>query len=758
VGCNIPKHLHKMPRITTMVSDGVMQSRDDDSNFQDLVKLMGDQMASVSSLLLQLHEQHQKEVHRIVEQHEKQALKSARKLKKTRKGSSVRVEQEDVVSEQNCAQRKKHVKIAPFGQRSFSSCNSGSIFAALSDKSAAHISSANSLCEHHVQTIGSSSSNAKSSRATLLPYWQNDGRQSCPMDALPVVTCMMEDMVMCKRWFHSKQSMDVPPGEAPNKFAWMVRFMMPPGCRKGMLWELFGSLLIMYDMIFIPMQSFNLQRQDRVLNTIAKLICVYWTLDIPRHFFLMYEQMGVVESRPEQVVRHYLRTWFVPDVMVVVFDWIEWIAGFGGSASRSWRFNSKIARAFRVLRVVRLVRVVKAWKTLHELVDYVQSPLTLFLYKVACLIAVVVFCVHYSACYSFALTDWMTPTESWIHQSGILVSDGWDQYTSALHWSLAQAGFSSTDVHPATALDRGLAAIIGVGWLFLCGYVCSQLTLWTFQLRDSNLEIEQHEARMRKFMHQRSVHGELSNQVVRFFRLNYRKLGVRVMEKDIKHFKDLPVDMRIHLHKDIYRKQLTKSPVFTLFDSIVLNSLCHVAMDEQHHLAEDQIFAEGEDAVRVLHLESGTMKYYFGGLDDALEIRKSSWIAEIALWCMWKHQGGLIAVTSCTTVNLNIERFLAVIAVSVNKGANVHPARYFAQAVRLKLEDMENPHDLCFDMKWLQIMSDFARKSCPSPFCQPVAHSPSWYGYVRNSVNRIMHHASKTVNLQRTTISFRTNI
>jgi len=554
----------------------------------------------------------------------------------------------------------------------------------------------------------------------LLPYWEGNLDAHLSSDALPVVTCMMEDMIETtgQPRNSSLASVDRSDSKWPTC---MQNFMILPSSWQSMFWELFGSILIMFDVVMIPMQPFDLALYDNVLVPIAQVICIYWSLDIPRQFFSMYEDMGVVERRPEQVARHYLQTWFVTDVIVVALDWMDWIEETGGGASRSWRLNSKIGRASRVLRVIRLVRVVKAWKTLHVLIDYVQSPYTLFAYKVLLLLVLVLLCVHYVACYIYTMTLWLTPSSSssWISESQVDMSAVGHKYFTALHWSLAQAGFTSSEVHPRTILEKGLAAVIAVCWVFMYAYVCTQLTVWTLQLRDNNLEIEQHEAKVRKFMLQRSVHSELGNQVVRFFRLNYRKLVVRVMEKDIKHFKDLPVELRIALHKDIYRPKLSKSPTFDVFDDIVLHSLCHVAMDDHHHLAEGQVFAAGDDAVRVLYLASGVVNYYIGMEELSIVVNKGTWIAEVALWCQWKHLGGLVAVTSCNTIDLDIERFLAVIAVAGNKGANLYPARYFAQKILLRLQELEQPHDMCLDSSWLQKMSQMARKAFPVQCSKP---------------------------------------
>lgn len=57
-------------------------------NFRDLLKLIEEQMATVSCSLLKLHEQHQIELTQALTQSEKEVFKNSRKIRRTRKNIS----------------------------------------------------------------------------------------------------------------------------------------------------------------------------------------------------------------------------------------------------------------------------------------------------------------------------------------------------------------------------------------------------------------------------------------------------------------------------------------------------------------------------------------------------------------------------------------------------------------------------------------------------------------------------------------------
>merc|ERR1712232_632265 len=129
-------------------------------------------------------------------------------------------------------------------------------------------------------------------------------------------------------------------------------------------------------------------------------------------------------------------------------------------------------------------------------------------------------------------------------------------------------------------------------WLFFTTYVLTAFVTWSFQLREATIHREQSERVVRKYLRENHISTEVGNAVMRFFRLNFEKIAVNTHESQIEHFNDLPVKIRIELHKQIYTPILKAHAAFrSLFPPSPTLALCHLAMGEQHHISSTTVFA-----------------------------------------------------------------------------------------------------------------------------------------------------------------------
>merc|ERR1712039_1013979 len=79
-------------------------------------------------------------------------------------------------------------------------------------------------------------------------------------------------------------------------------------------------------------------------------------------------------------------------------------------------------------------------------------------------------------------------------------------------------------------------------------------------------------------MQENRISAAVCNQVLRFFRLNCKKLMGRMHEADISLFNDLPVQIRVELHKQVHMPLLLEHPMFKRFAANEMESVCHLAV------------------------------------------------------------------------------------------------------------------------------------------------------------------------------------
>eukprot|EP00438_Fugacium_kawagutii_P001035 Skav205843 [mRNA] locus=scaffold160:473117:479444:+ [translate_table: standard] len=82
---------------------------------------------------------------------------------------------------------------------------------------------------------------------------------------------------------------------------------------------------------------------------------LYWTVDMFFSAQTGFYEHGLLVQSSRRTLRHYLKTWFIFDFVVVFFDWVmiilEGVSVVGSSA--------RVLRAFRMIRIIRLLRVAK---------------------------------------------------------------------------------------------------------------------------------------------------------------------------------------------------------------------------------------------------------------------------------------------------------------------------------------------------------------------------------------------------------------
>merc|ERR1711933_312980 len=81
--------------------------------------------------------------------------------------------------------------------------------------------------------------------------------------------------------------------------------------------------MLSMDSVMIPLQlSFDLPRSFH-LRIIELVTSAYWTVDVGTSFFCgFYLPEGTLVVNVLSTSRHYLRTWFCLDILIVIVDWV----------------------------------------------------------------------------------------------------------------------------------------------------------------------------------------------------------------------------------------------------------------------------------------------------------------------------------------------------------------------------------------------------------------------------------------------------
>lgn len=468
------------------------------------------------------------------------------------------------------------------------------------------------------------------------------------------------------------------------------RFVMHPTSNPILVWHIIGPIMLAYDIVMIPMRAFPLG-ESLTRDVIAIIITTYWTLDTLRGFFTGFETENTVEMRPSEIAKRYVSSWFVIDFGTCALDWAFIIGGSNGMFNKFWR-TTRAVQAWRILRLVRLVRVIKFVNRVSAYVDQILSVQALIAIKSIYIGTAVIFFCHYMACYWYMVADLameenmaanvLHPSSTWLQEHRLEDAPLFDVYCICFHWALGQSGFAPSNIFPTNKPERIYASCVSFAWLIIVSVIINLFSMWLKQLREVNQDREEQRIKLRKYLEEHEVSRKLTYRVLRCFRLNYKAHMRRVHEEDIEFLRDLPLALKVSLHKEVYLPVLKSHPFFRLLDNISESlpvMISHLAMREDHYLASETVFREDTPAGHMLYVLTGRLDYYAVHMDmHCSKLKPGEWVCEPALWLRWVLRGRLVTASSSELVGVNVERFHAIMQDARLHGEDLNAVRQFA--------------------------------------------------------------------------------
>merc|ERR1740122_310918 len=160
-------------------------------------------------------------------------------------------------------------------------------------------------------------------------------------------------------------------------------FAMHPNSWKRLSWTIMCVCLLLYDMIAVPMSVFF---DVGLFLPVAWFGRFFWTADITVSFFTGVYVNGALRMDFRGIAGAYVKSWFAPDILIVLAEWVQFILeGYVGNSS-----SMSLLRAVRVLRLVRLLRIQKIRVALSDAFSSSSDVVLLYigLIKVTCLLLI----------------------------------------------------------------------------------------------------------------------------------------------------------------------------------------------------------------------------------------------------------------------------------------------------------------------------------------------------------------------------------
>lgn len=400
--------------------------------------------------------------------------------------------------------------------------------------------------------------------------------------------------------------------EATLDFFWANNLFHPLGRGKS-YWDTFIGILIVYSVIFIPIQigftvQYTLDSPLAWLVILDILIDFFFFCDIVVSFHTSYysDEDDAYVLIPTVVRAKYLKTWFVVDFFSTVpFDDI--VTGILQQASSL--SSIRLVKVVRLTRLLKLARVMKLGKYISRLENTMGiSPAVFDLTK---LLSEVFFIGHVFCCVWWAISENMTST-SWIdvpenvyslNQEPLRNAGLIPKYFTSLYVTFATlttVGYG--DITPNNTSERFMNMFIELVGATVFGYMVASVSTLIGNLDHSEQRVRERIGEVEEYLNEKNCPPVLSNAVIRHYKHKFSYISA-FDETEILSRLPQRIAVRILMHN--HANQIKHIPIFAHISNTSVCAYLFGLMTPSYYDADQVISQQGEQAGEIVFLIRG---------------------------------------------------------------------------------------------------------------------------------------------------------
>lgn len=516
--------------------------------------------------------------------------------------------------------------------------------------------------------VESHDSSVSAGPAALWPEWEGQTkRQMTSKQASTLSTQVLEQAHRRKQ--RTQEYLTDPRPEEAN-----VRFVTAPTSASRAPWDITGVAFLMTDVVMIPMMVFNIP-DVLWLRILDYSTLTYWTLDIVASFCVgYYDARGHLIMDPRKVAVRYFRSWFFPDVLILLASYMPHVEGAiensqleGAGSLRVFKFT----RVARILRTLRLMRLMKLKNVMHAFQDKISSESVDIIAGLARNVLILVLINHNVACMWFYLGDQSWYADSWVNTYKFSNEPFGVQYLVSLHWSLTQFTPAGMQVNPTNILERTFNVVMILLAMVSFSTFVSSITASMTRLRTlKGNEVAQHFL-LRSYLNDNGISRGLSMRIVRYVNLAIEMHRKKIDRSRVELLKLLSGPLNIELQMELFRPHLVVHRTLQQYDTFGASAMCDVCFYAVHKSSlskGDVLFDLGVEAQSMFFVASGALVYarprqannVRDGARKTARVQKDMWSCEGVLWMPWFHRGSMLAMIESDVVALNSAAFRKV--------------------------------------------------------------------------------------------------
>lgn len=437
------------------------------------------------------------------------------------------------------------------------------------------------------------------------------------------------------------------------------RFMVHHLSTPRSVWDMFMTFLLLYVAFVLPFRyGFLKAEADREpLDNLDQYLDWFFVADIIFNFRTTYSnEEGIEVVKPWLVARHYLRTWFVIDlVSSVPYD--QMANGLPGLQPMKLLKVGKVSKVFKVLRVARVLRINSTIQNSMEMIA-LSSTFTALVNLSLLLLLTFVLC-HWVACFMAVSGEGFT--RDYVGDSPF------EQYLAAFYWAmttLTTVGYG--DMIPTNNWERFyavLAMILGCGFY---GYILGNIS---FFVHHKNINERAFIDRMGLVQAWLSYHGlprETSRRILRHFKMLLRQ---KAAIDEVAIMNDLSPELAKEVSEILIPSEIRHAKVFKGLQTTMLSHIARIV--RQHTSAANTLIVDrGSQGVGMFMIHQGQARldHWRTASTASSEAQESlaayamleaedTWGEEILLGITSHYKYSVQCVTEVTLLVLPVDRF-----------------------------------------------------------------------------------------------------
>lgn len=460
------------------------------------------------------------------------------------------------------------------------------------------------------------------------------------------------------------------------------------------LWDFVGIILLAMDTIFLPVQfvTDDFFEMFPALKIKSQIAVFYWFFDMLLSFLTGYLDKGQLIDDHRAIAKRYLKSWFMPDIVVTIIDVMLMIDDARASA------QSAGTRVLRLLRLCRVVRLGKLTRAAAFLRDKFESDVAYTQFTLVIAMVTMLLLEHVIACGWFGLGSMSSERVTWISAAKKEGASFTLLYTTSLRWALSQLGIGGTQIEAVNSTEGVYTALVALVSLLTFSTVISFMTSLIGTLQHKRMEETQQFGLLRRFLRTNKIPEELRQRVTRFLHHAYLQRGSNSEEPYILDL--LSESLQAELQLARYNEGLASLPFFaklfrnkflSLQEEQVMQTIANKAMTVLETAEDDVIFCHGNLATAAYYaLEDCSMLYLQPNV-AAVKPDCREWIAEMCLWTEWLHLGDLITSSFSKFIVIKTQEFSEIVS---RAGPCQVQGHYYALEYVEALNEVQDASDL----------------------------------------------------------------